>query len=158
LPLDLGFEEDSRLYEFPVTFEDEASPALAQRIDQTLEVIRANAENGAMNVLLIHSNETGSKLAAEEELLRRLPNDVAAEDMLSFARFWRARDGLHWTAALSGKDIVVTVRSAEDVRGITLDFGRPIERVDPGATLLADRHRMVLPELPANEQLVIHVH
>lgn len=157
LPLGLGFDEDSGLYEFPVTFEDEQSPALAQRIDQALEVIRANAENGAMNVLLIHSNERGSKLAAEENLLRRLPSDVASEDMLTFAQFWRARDRLQWATTTSVTAVVLTVRSAEMVRGLTFDFTRRVESADGGATVLADHHRILLPALQANERAVFRV-
>ncbi len=158
LPLNLGFDEDSGLYEFPVTFEDEESPALVKRIGQALEVIRANAENGAMNVLLIHPNETGSKLAAEENLLRRLPSDVASEDMLAFAQFWRARDRLRWTAAVSGGNVVLTVRSAEAMRGLTFDLAREVDTTDAGATVLADRHRILLPDLRANQPEVFHIH
>jgi hypothetical protein len=151
LPIDLGFDEDSGLYEFPVTFEDEQPPALAKRIDQTLDVIRANAENGAMNVLLIHSNEGGSKLAAEEELLRRLPSDVASEDMLAFAQFWRARDRLQWTATVSGASVVLQVRSAEVVSGLTFYFSRQVNGADAGVVVLEDRHRILLPTLRANQ-------
>jgi hypothetical protein len=156
LPLDLGFSQDSGLYEFPVTFEDEESP-LAQRIEKTLDVMRANAENGAINVLLIHSNETGSKLAAEEELLRRLPPDIAAADMLSFARFWRARDRLHWTVASSGLDVILVLKSAEPVAGLTFDFVRRIDRADSHSTLLDDHHRILIPELRAGEQMTIRL-
>lgn len=157
LPLNLGFDEDSGLYEFPVTFEDEESPPLAKRIDQALDVIRANAENGAMNVLLIHPNERGSKLAAEEDLLRRLPRDIASEDMLTFAQFWRARDRLQWTAAVSGVDLVLTVRSAEVVRGLTFDFNRRVESADAGATVMGDKHKVLLPELHASERALFHI-
>jgi hypothetical protein len=156
LPLDLAFDEDSGLYEFPVTFEDEESP-LAGRMDQTLDVIRANAENGGISVLLIHPNETGGKLAAEEELLRRLPADVMAEDMLTFARFWRARDRLQWKVAVSRTNAILTVKSAEAAHGVTFDFDRRIESVDAGATLLADGHRVVLPDLLANEPVNVQV-
>jgi hypothetical protein len=158
LPLDLGFAEDSGLYEFPVTFEDEESP-LAQRVGRTLDVIQANAENGAANVLLIHPNETGDKLAAEEELLRRLPKEIPAGDMLAFARFWRARDRLQWTAtARAGAALALTVKSGEDVHGLTFDFSRQVDSVDAGATVLADHHRIVLPDLHANERAVFRVH
>jgi hypothetical protein len=157
LPLGLDFDEDSGIYEFPVTFEDEESP-LAGRIDRTLEVIRANAENGAVSVLLIHPNQTDDKLAAEEEILRRLPDDVAVEDMLTFARFWRARDLLQWKVATSGAGVILTVRSAEAAQGLTFDFSRPIDRVDAGAILLPDLHTIVLPDLLANEQVIVNVH
>lgn len=157
VPLDLAFDEDSGLYEFPVTFEDEESP-LAGRVEQTLDVIRANAENGGISVLLIHPNEAGTKLVAEEELLRRLPADVEPEDMLTFARFWRARDRLQWKVDRSGDDVSVTVKSDDAVRGLTFDFGRAIDTVDAGARLLADHHKIVLPDLVSNEPVVVHIH
>ena len=94
LPLDLGFDEDSRIYEFPVTIEDEEPPGFAKRVPQALDVILANAENEAANVLLVHSNESIEKAPAEQELLRQLPQDIGKSDMLHFARFWKARDRL----------------------------------------------------------------
>ncbi len=59
LPLGLGFDQDSGIYEFPVTFEDEEKPPLRERVDSALDVIRANAENGAINALLIHPDVAG---------------------------------------------------------------------------------------------------
>jgi hypothetical protein len=110
LPLGLLFEEDSGIYEFPVTIDDSEDPPLIQRVDKALEVIRANAENGAPNVVLIHPTEARVKLQAEEALLRGLPPGVMATDMESFARFWRARDRLHWT-----------VRTTTDLGNMELD-------------------------------------
>jgi len=57
-------------------------------VPQALEVIRANAENGAISVVLVHSNESKTKAAAEDEMLRQLPPDIGKTDMLSFAKFW----------------------------------------------------------------------
>jgi hypothetical protein len=160
LPLDLGFAEDSGLYEFPVTFEDEALPPLPQRIDAALDVIRANAENGAISVILIHSNESKTKLPAEEMLLNGLPAEVTATDMLTFARFWRARDRLLWTVEATGNsdDPVVNFKIDEPISGLTVEFQHPISRVDGNATLLADRHRIVLPALKAGDDLSIRIH
>ena len=160
LPLDLGFAEDSGLYEFPVTFEDEALPPLPQRVDAALDVIRANAENGAISVILIHSNESKTKLPAEEMILNGLPAEVTATDMLSFGRFWRARDRLLWTVEAAGNsdDPVVNFKIDEPVSGLTVEFQHPISRVDGNATLLADRHRIVLPALKAGDDLSIRIH
>ncbi|HMD32669.1 MAG TPA: hypothetical protein VKG84_12225, partial [Candidatus Acidoferrales bacterium] len=44
LTLGLLFDQDSGLYEFPVTFEDEEAPPLLDRVPAMLEVIAANAE------------------------------------------------------------------------------------------------------------------
>jgi hypothetical protein len=34
------------------------------------------------------------KAAAEQDLLRQLPSDILRTDMVTFAKFWRARDRL----------------------------------------------------------------
>ena len=158
LPLDLGFEEDSGIYEFPVTIEDEEAPGYAQRVPQALEVIRANAENGAISVVLVHSNESKTKAAAEEEMLRQLPNDIGKMDMLSFAKFWRARDRLQWrVVSASSSTAVLEITSQEPATGLTFEFQRPVATVTGGAALSADRRRIVLPELKPGQSISLRV-
>ena len=155
LPWGLGFDEDSQIYEFPVTIEDEESPGFAKRVPQALEVILANAENAAVSVLLVHSNESAQKVAAEQELLRQLPRDIGKTDMLSFAKFWRARDRLNWslTQGSMPSDVVLQVSTEESVDGLTFEFQRPISAVSNGATLSPDNHHVVLPELKAGQAI-----
>jgi len=69
----LGFEEESGILEFPLTFEDEEAPRLDLRVSDMLEVIRANSENEAINVILIHTNEAHYKL----KVRRRAPQPTA---------------------------------------------------------------------------------
>jgi hypothetical protein len=158
LPLDLGFTEESGLYEFPVTFEDEEQPPLPQRVDSMLDVIQANAENGAINVLLVHPNVAGEKLAAEKEVLEKLPKDVTAGDLQAFALYWRARDRLQWKISSEHPGRAeLSVKSDEPVSGITFEFQRKLAAVDGGATVLPDMHRIVLPDLQANQPLALSV-
>jgi hypothetical protein len=158
LPLDLGFEEDSGIYEFPVTIEDEEAPGYAKRVPQALEVIRANAENGAISVVLVHSNESTTKAAAEGEMLRQLPNDIGKMDMLSFAKFWRARDRLQWrVVSASSSTAVLQITSQEPVTGLTFEFQRPVATVTEGAAVSADQRRIVLPELKPGQPISLRV-
>src|SRR5207245_520065 len=94
LPLGL-YKEDSGIYEFPVTIEDEQKPPLAQRLDAALRVFALNAANGAISVLLIHPTDL-EKMSAEQQLLDHLPGDIAVSDMLGYARFWQGRALLDW--------------------------------------------------------------
>jgi hypothetical protein len=160
LPRDMGFEEDSDIYEFPVTIEDEESPGFAKRVPQALKVILANAENGAVSVVLIHSNESHLKAAAEEELLRQLPADIMKTDMVSFATFWRARDRLQWTvtAASIPAQVVLQVKSHDSVTGLTFEFQRPIATVTGGAILSPDNRHVVLQELGPDDSVSIRIH
>lgn len=169
LPLGLGFDEDSSIYEFPVTIEDTDPPPalpLPQRVPQALEVIRANAENEAINVVLIHSNKAGAKLRAEQQILEGLPPSVSATDLLSYAEFWRARNGLTWSFVPAGTHaVILTIRSEMRVSGITFEFQRVISSATEeennsshnDATLLPDHRRVVLPELTSGATLHLKI-
>jgi hypothetical protein len=159
IPRGFGFEEDSEIYEFPVTIEDEESPGFAKRVPQALGVILANAENGAVSVVLIHSNESILKAAAEQELLRQLPPDIVKTDMLTFAKFWRARDRLQWSLTETSvpTEVLLQVKSAESVAGLTFEFQRPIATVTGGATMSPDKRHLVLPEVAPGYSVSIHI-
>jgi hypothetical protein len=159
LPLGLGFDEDSGILEFPLTFEDEEAPRLDQRVASALEVIRANAENQAISVLLIHTNEASHKLKAEEELLNQLPSGVSPTDALSFAQFWRARERLKWTIAptKAGSGIRLTAASEQPVEGLTFEFRRRIQSIDGEASLSETHRRIVVRPMKAGDSLSIEI-
>jgi hypothetical protein len=128
-------------------------------VPQALQVILANAENGAVSVVLIHSNESILKAAAEQELLSRLPPDIVKTDMLTFAKFWRARDRLQWslTATSIPTEAVLQVKSDESVIGLTFEFQRPIATVTGGATMFPDNRHLVLAELAPGHSVSLHI-
>ncbi len=153
LTLGLEFEQDSGVYEFPVTIEDEEEPSLAERVNSALEVFRANADNGAPSVVLIHPTDAKQKLEAEEAMLAGLPAGVHAMDPLEFAQYWRARDRLDWSAVQGAKPHTIELRvsSRETVNGLTFEFAEELASVSAGAELLPDRHTVVLNPLEAGK-------
>ncbi len=159
LTYDRDFGDESPIYEFPVTIEDEEEPPLPNRIDKALEVIKANADNGAANVILIHTNDDEIKVPAEEALLNGLPPDILVSDMTDFARFWRARDRLNWQVEPARNDsgITLKVTSGEAVSGLTFEFGRNVSAADGGAVVLPDHHRVILPDLSAGKEAAITI-
>jgi hypothetical protein len=112
-----------------------------------------------VSVVLIHSNESILKAAAEQDLLRQLPSDIIKTDMLTFAKFWRARDRLQWslTAASLPTEAVLQVKSEESVVGLTFEFQRPIATVTGGATMFPDNRHLVLPELLPGHSVSFHI-
>src|ERR1700730_5506665 len=159
LPLGLNFEEDSDILEFPVTFEDEQAPRLDLRVPIILDVIRANAENEAINLILIHTNEANYKLKAEDDLLNQLPQEVIATDVLSFANFWRAREHVKWTikSDQTGMGSRLKITTIEPIEGLTFEFRRYLKSVDGGAAIAENRHQMVMPPLKAAESLTLDI-
>ncbi len=160
LTYDRDFSDESPIYEFPVTIEDEEEPPLQKRIDKALEVIKANADNGAANVILIHTNDDEIKVPAEETLLNGLPADILVSDMMDFAKFWRARDRLNWQVGpgRSADAITLKLSSPEAVSGLTFEFARSVSSADGGAVVLPDHHRVILPDLAAQQEVTITIH
>lgn len=159
LPLGLSFEEDSHILEFPITFEDEQAPRLDLRVPIMLEVIRANAENEAINLILIHTNEANYKLKAEEDLLNQLPEEVIATDLLGFANFWRAREHVRWTIKSDQRalGIRLKVTTIEPIKGLTFEFRCQLKSVDGGAVIAKNHHQIVIPSLKAGESLTLDI-
>jgi peptidoglycan/xylan/chitin deacetylase (PgdA/CDA1 family) len=159
LPLDLGFEQDSGIYEFPIALEDEEGKPLAQQMTTALEVIRANADNGAPTGIMIDPDDPKRNLPVEDTILNSLPAGVATSTVESFAQFWRARDRLWWRvdATDDPQTILLTVKAEEEVRGLAFDFARKIDAVMGEATLGAEQRRVIFPLLPAAQQVTIQV-
>jgi hypothetical protein len=159
LSLELGMTEDTRIYEFPVTMEDEEAPGLAGHIDSDLTVIEANADNGAISVLLVHPNDPGNKVPAEEAIIRRLPAGVGTSDLAAFARYWRARDHVRWLIQSSRDPLELTlkVRAAEIVNGLTFEFQRQIAKADGIGSLRVEPHRLILPVLRVGQEVVLRI-
>jgi len=158
LPLGLDEKEDSGVYEFPVTIEDEQKPPLGHRLDAALRLIALNAANGATTVLLIHPSDL-EKMRAEQQLLDRLPADVAVSDMLSYARFWRGRALLDWRVLRTDKPtwVILRLTANEPIQGLTFDFAQPIAFASGVRGARLEGHELILPPLPAKQPLTIEV-
>jgi hypothetical protein len=161
LNLDLGWTEPTTIFEFPVTFEDEQLPPLPNRITPMLDTIEANAENGAVSVLLIHSNNSQDKLAAERELLSRLPKDILVGNMTEYARFWKARSQIHWFARPVAGGEEVEINTELPISGLTLFSPGKIQSASGIPGIQWTDHEIVLPDLAGKSRVLVqlkHLH
>lgn len=157
LDFDLGLTEPATIFEFPVTFEDEQKPPLAERIPAILDVIEANAENGAPSVILIHSNNSSDKLEAEREILSRLPANILVENMTVYARFWKARSQVKWVSRPVAGEEKVEINSELPITGLTLVSPRAIRNASGPPGIRWTDHEVILPELAGKSQVVISI-
>jgi hypothetical protein len=79
--------------------------------------------------------------------------------MLTFAKFWRARDRLQWSLTPSSlpSEVVLQVESNESVTGLTFEFQRPLATVTGGAIMSPDNRHLVLPELAPGRSISIRI-
>jgi hypothetical protein len=127
------------------------------RIPAMLDVIEANAENGAPSVILIHSNNAQDKLEAERALLSRLPNDILVENMTEYARFWKARSRVSWVPRPAPGGERIEINSELPVAGLTLVSPHTIQNASGMPGIRWTDHEVVLPDLAAKSQVFIRI-
>jgi len=157
LDFDLGMTEPTPIFEFPVTFEDEQLPSLVDRLPAMLDVIEANAENGAPSVILIHSNNAQDKLQAERLLLSRLPEDILVGNMTAYARFWRARSQVSWVPQQAAGGERIEINSELPVAGLTLVSPRTIQNASGIPGIRWTDHEVILPDLAAKSHVFVSI-
>jgi hypothetical protein len=157
LDFEFGMTEPSTILEFPVTFEDEQLPPLLERVPAILDTIEANAENGAVSVILIHSNNAREKLEAERRLISGLPKDILVESMLDYARFWKARRQVRWSprAVAGGEEIEIDAELP--IAGLTLVSLRGIQNASGMPGIRWTDHQLILPELAGKSRVLVHI-
>lgn len=157
LDFDLGMTEPAKIFEFPVTFEDEQLPPLLDRIPAMLETIEENAENGAVSVLLIHSNNSQDKLQAERDLLARLPKDILVENMTDYARFWKARYQLRWFPKPIASGEQIEIDSELPISGLTLVSLRRIRNASGVPGIRWTDYEVILPTIEGKSRVLVHI-
>jgi hypothetical protein len=157
LDFDLGLTEPSTIFEFPVTFEDEQLPPLVDRIPGVLDTIEANAENGAPSVILIHSNNSQDKLEAERGILSRLPKDVLVENMTKYARFWKARNQIHWFPRPVPGGEQIEIDPELPITGLTLVSPRRIQNASGLPGIQWTDHAVILPNLAGKSRILVNI-
>jgi hypothetical protein len=159
LPVGLQVDRENSVLEFPVTFEDEEAPGFTAHISADLDVIQANADNDAINVLLVHPNDPEHKMPAEEDLLNRLPAGVEVWDLLSFARYYQARERLRWCVEPRGSDEVeLLVEAPLAVNGATFESGREISAASSPLGVQVSGRTLILPSLAAGQKMTIRIY
>ncbi len=109
-------QDPSKIWEFPLVYEDEKFPPLIFRLDQAKELLDKVAENGGVFTLLIHPDLTWWKLKNFDlyflkRFLEELPKGIAVSTMESFGRFWDRRDRVVWRYRRAEKEVEITLWS-----------------------------------------------
>ncbi len=92
--------DHSKIVVVPVTLDDSQGYLTAESNEKLLrtwvDIVRANAENGAITCLLLHPTDVTYKLETERRLIEAVRGDDAwVGDVGALSRFWQARARLH---------------------------------------------------------------
>lgn len=159
------FVTETAVIELPVTLADDGMTPDDQDafLDKWKDVIDANTDNNAINVLLIHPSrgpeceahpdcdDVEFKLNAEQEIVDYARGkDLLIADLTSFCGFWRARDRVLVEANHDSRantyTVTVTNNDSEVISGLTLTLGDPVRIAshDSPYTITAVGDRVVI--------------
>jgi hypothetical protein len=133
------------VFEFPVTLDDSLGFLTPNSIDKAvgiwLDVIRANMNNEAITVLLIHPSDTRDKtfkLEAQESVMKKMIDmDGWIGDLTSFGNFWRDRHTTSFNAYMD-KEGTLTIRIARNAKDINPAIGFVVGNANIARTVVQD--------------------
>ena len=108
---------ESRIWEFPVSIEDEAKPPLPERLDSALAVARNVARYHGTFVVLIHPTESTGKLQFAEGLVTALQDSAYFAPIGVLGRWWAARTATELSATVLLNAAEVVLRAPGAVEG-----------------------------------------
>jgi len=137
LPLHLNYDRapgaELPLFDFPVTIEDEAPPALMERLPAALALAGRIAAYGGTFVVLLHTNVVEPKLDFERALVDSLRGRAWFGTVSDLGRFWAARTlaGVDVAADGARRVVTLTLPAAVDGLPVQVPAGWTLSRVAP---------------------------
>ena len=150
LPFQLEYSRgptaETRIFEFPVTLEDETPPALASRLPAALELADHLRKYGGLMVLLIHPNVVEPKLGFERRFCTAVQNRAWFGTVDEFGQFWAARNVADVDVVRNGGQRIVTVTLPAAIDGLTLSTPAHWRflRVEPSGIVATGPARLTL--------------
>ena len=128
-----GTVEESPIFEFPVTVEDELGEPLLDRLEESVELAKRIARQGGLLVVLIHPNVVGDKLVFEQRLVEAIRDFSWLGSVADYGRWWVARDAVRVDVKSSTGGAMAEITAPSRIEGLTLRLpsGLRIEGATP---------------------------
>lgn len=119
----------SGIVEIPVTFDDSQGylneKNMLSMLKTWIDVIGANADNGAISVLLIHPSVTAYKLKTEDLLLTAMADgDIWIGDMTSYGDFWLKRASVQFDISETDSKVLLRLKTRALPAGVCIVMGK----------------------------------
>ena len=124
LPYELNhnrnFDQQSGIFEYPLTLEDEENAPMIHRIDSGIEVLNKLAKYGGFASILIHPDVLGQKLAYENKIISTFKSRAWFSTLRNFDAWWNARNNVTTNITPGKASFVLTVNAPKEIKGLCL--------------------------------------
>lgn len=148
------YASETAIYEFPISLEDEQPVPGDDRLAAGIELATSLAGYGGVNMVLIHPNDTGEKLAMLDGLLTAVEPFSWIGTLQAFGDWWAVRDTVGIDVSPGEQTVSLVITTDAPIEGLTLQLPatwRPVTALPDDARL--NDGALVLPTF--NNQLEI---
>lgn len=110
----------AKVFEFPLTLEDELGEKMGSRVAPALELAKKISKYGGIYVVLIHPNVLDHKLEFEKQFISGVKDYAWFSTVKDFGGWWAARNKVTVGVAQQGSERVVTLEVPEPMAGLTI--------------------------------------
>ena len=125
LPFRLNYNrrsiDETGIFEFPITIEDESPPLMGSRLPQALEIAEKIQRYGGLFVVLTHPNILDHKLDFTRGLVEKMKPSAWFGTLASFGQWWAARDRVSVDVETRGGIKTVTLKAPELIAGLSIE-------------------------------------
>ncbi|MGD0884202.1 MAG: polysaccharide deacetylase family protein [Thermodesulfovibrionales bacterium] len=137
---------ESKVYEFPLTVEDEAPPKMIQRLPEAVDLARKISSYGGSFVVLIHPDVLAEKFEFERKFIPAVKDFSWFGSLRDLGGWWSARDQIGVDVTSSGNERIVLLTVPEHISGLALQVPRGFRFVsaDPSTVRVLAKEGIVV--------------
>ena len=114
--------DETAVFEFPITIEDELPPLMGSRLPQALEIAERIQRYGGLYVVLTHPNILGHKLDFTRGLVEKMKPNAWFGTLSTFGQWWTARDAVSVDVETRGRIKTLTLKSPIAIAGLSIEI------------------------------------
>lgn len=160
LPFQLNYNRDiyneTSVFEFPITIEDELPPRMGERVEHAIELAHKIKRYGGIYVVLIHPNIIGHKFDFQKRLVTAVKPFSWFGSLNEFGDWWSARNKVSVDISSIGKKHHLVLGIPDPIDGLVLDVPRKwklLKNKKAKQYITKQRNRIILKEVRGNVDL-----
>ena len=153
LPFRLNYDrlsaDETAVFEFPITIEDEIPPLMGSRLPHALEIAEKIRRYGGLYVVLTHPNILGHKLDFTRGLVEKMKPDAWFGTLAAFGQWWAARDQVSVDVQTRGRIKTLTLNAPQAIAGLSVEVPegwRYAQSPPPGLAPVQSGRQLLLPK------------
>ena len=155
LNADRGFRAQSKIFEFPVTIEDEKLPKMGDRLNEAIKLADILKKYGGIFVVLSHPDILGHKLAFEKGFVEHVKPFAWIGPLAEFGEWWAARNDVQIDVSSEGGLKRIYVTAKRPIKGLSLRLPKGYVPIGTDENLDVGNGKLMIKQL--EESLVIEL-